>query len=161
MAYNGETFVTFLNGQLYLENEGVFGNFFGEQRKMIVDIISNTDQEKIKTLNSIGITTNNNIVSNGDSAWSVDSIIIPPTAVNASGQLTMIPATHFRMKEEALYADIPRDTNSPMAGTTAFKLINGRVMRGNCATIRLVNKSDQSVILYSVIIKSTASEMSK
>jgi hypothetical protein len=65
------------------------------------------------------------------------------------------------MKEEALYADIPRDTNSPMAGTTAFKLINGRVMRGQCATFRLKNNSSDAVILYSVIIKTIPSEMSK
>ena len=152
MAYNGETFVTFLNGQLYLENEGVFGNFFGENKDMVVDVISNIEQEKVKIFSAIGLTTNHNKTSLPDS-WYVDSIIVPTTDVNASGQLSEIASGRFRMKEEALYADVPRDINSPISGTTAFKLINGRVMRGQCATFRLKNNSNDAVILYSVIFK--------
>jgi hypothetical protein len=65
------------------------------------------------------------------------------------------------MKEEALYADVPRDINSPMQGSNKFKLINGRVMRGQCATFRLKNNSNDAVVLYSVIIKTIPSEQSK
>lgn len=160
MAYNGETFVTFLNGQLYLENDGVFGNFFGEQKSMVVDVISNIENEKVKIFSAIGLTTNHNKTSLSDS-WYVDSIIVPTTDVNAAGQLSEIAASGFRMKEEALYADIPRDINSPMQGSNKFKLINGRVMRGQCATFRLKNNSNDAVVLYSVIIKTIPSEMSK
>ena len=160
MANNGETFVTFLNGQLYLENDGVFGNFFGEQKSMVVDVISNIENEKVKIFSAIGLTTNHNKTSLPDS-WYVDSIIVPTTDVNAAGQLSEIAASGFRMKEEALYADVPRDINSPMQGSNKFKLINGRVMRGQCATFRLKNNSNDAVVLYSVIIKTIPSEMSK
>lgn len=157
MTNNGETLVTFMNGELYLENSNIFGYFFGEQKPMIVDVIANIEQEKVKVFNSIGLTTNLNLPD----GWFVESVIVPPTDQNPTGHYTTIPSSRFRHKEEALYADIPRDIYSPIQGTDMFKMVNGRVMRGQVVTFRLVNNTDRSVVLYSTIIKSNPSEMSK
>lgn len=159
----GETLVQFMRGNVYLDEDNVlFGNMFGEQQQMVVDVVANSEQEKEKVLLALGlVTNNNNIVAGSDANWYVESIKTPPTDVNVNGMATRIPATYFRIKEEALYADVPRDLNSPMSGTDFMKMANGRPMRGNSATIRLVNKSDKSVVLYSVIIKSLQSEQSK
>jgi hypothetical protein len=159
MSNLGETFVTFMNGQLYLENEGAYGDFFEEQKEMIVDVVSNAEQEKVKVFSALGLTTNHNKID--VDGWQVESITIPATDENAIGQLTNILNGAFRYKEEALYADIPRDLNTPMSGSDNQKKANGRVMRGQVAVFRLKNTADDSVILYSTIIKSIPSELSK
>jgi hypothetical protein len=160
----GDTLVSFMNGELWLENDNpLFNNFFGDQKEMIIDVVSNADFEKIKVFQEIGLSTNNNVYNpaNPDNSWSCPIITIPDTEINPNGQQSWIDASRFRQKEESIYADIPRNIKSKMAGTDLYKLVNGDVLRGQAMVVRLRNKNNSKVLLYSVITKFINSELSK
>ena len=129
--------VSFINGECWIEDDNVlYGNFFGQQREMIIDVVSNIDQEKEKVFQAVGISTNNNTYdpSNPEKSWDSPEITVPETDINNVGGLTRIKASKFRQKEEALYSDIPRNINTKMSGTETYKLANGDVMRtGLCS----------------------------
>lgn len=149
----GTTTVSFLDGQLYLENEGTYGEFYGIQRPQIVTVISNVDTEKKKVFTSLGLTTTAN-----KNNW-VAELTTPATDKRPSGGITHI--TNFTEKEEAIYADIMRDENTPMGGTALYKRVNGDSMRSDSLSVRLENNSDNKVVLYSAIVNSIPSEKSK
>lgn len=151
----GETMVSFMNGQLYLEGENTqFNNFFGVQYTMEVEVIDNTDFEKEKIFTSLALATNSNTGS-----WDVPTITVPSTDKNPIGQTSRINS--FTEKEEGLYADTKRDINSKMRGTQKYKLINGDRLRGQACIYRLRNTDTGQVALYSVIFRNISSEISK
>ena len=160
----GDTMVSFLGGQLYLEDDNVlYNNYFGTQYEMLVDVVSNADFEKVKVFQEIGLSTNNNRYNPlaPEASWDCPTVDIPATEINPLGQRTRINAKKFRQVEESIYAELPRNILSKRSGTEVQKLINGDVMRGQACVFRLRNASSKKVVLYSVITKWIPSEMSK
>jgi hypothetical protein len=152
----GETMLSFMDGQLYVEDANpVYNNFFGEQYVMEVDVIDNADFEKEKVFQAIALSTN----SNAGDFWDCPEIRTPISAKDPQGGLSLIRT--FREKEGNLYSETRRNLLTPMAGTTNYKLINGDAMRGQVCVYKLRNTSTDQVTLYSVIFRSMGSEISK
>lgn len=155
-GFLGETMLSFMNGQAYLEEDNpLFNNFFGVQYAMEVEVIDNADFEKEKVFQAIALATN----SNSGDYWDAPIITCPPSEHALNGCQTSI--VKFSCKEDGLYADTRRDIRTPMSGTDAYKLINGNPMRGQVCVYKLRNTSTGQVVLYSVIFRNISSEISK
>lgn len=154
----GNTMLSFMDGQLYVEGANpLYNNFFGDQYAMELDVIDNADFEKMKIYQALALSTNSNV---GD-FWDAPEVRTPESAKLPLGGLTVIRPGRFREKEGALYADVPRNMLTPMRGTDNFKMLNGDMMRGEVCVYKLRNTSTDSVQLYSVIFRNIPSEISK
>ncbi len=160
----GGSLLSFLKGQLYTHyTNDTHNEYYGQQHPMEVHVVSNKFQEKEKIFESVGLVTNNNVYNSSSPTefWEIYDIEIPATSVFPSGQHSYITPTMFEEKEESLYSDIKRNINSKMSGPELYKLINGNPMRGQACVLKLRNYSGNKVVLYSVMIKSIASEISQ
>lgn len=170
----GMTMVCWENGVPYLMNAGgaKMNNFFGRQYYQKVGVCGNGKAiNKMKVYNSLELSTNNNEINktgtrynnniNGSSAimpnyWhSLLGVYIPPTSEYISGMLSSIVPAMFRTKENGLFTYFARDLKTPVDKLDAWKIINGRELRGNCIEITLQNNADYYVYLLSVKINST------
>jgi hypothetical protein len=155
------TMIAFIGGQIYklFSDTENYGKFFGVQYSEIVTVVANKEKEKVKVLNALGLTTNLNNPKDPN-GWQVE-ITTPANVLNPTGMLTHIIPQNFQQREEmSIYSDVPKNENTKMIGNALYKRFNGEDIRGDCALIQLSNNSSQSVVLYSVIIKSTPSERS-
>lgn len=155
-------YVTFMNGNLWLHADTSTRNhLYGEQKPMIVQVPSNIGRGKIMVYDSIEISTTNNKYNetNPEKNWSA-IVETASDGISPNGQLSEVKSGMFKQKEGLLCSDILRDKNTLMAGSDNYKLFNGDVMRADSCLITLENESDEEVVMLSVMIKQSASEMS-
>lgn len=152
---NALVFVSFKDGNLYEHNSTLVprNNFYGIQYSSKVKFAANMDFPKIKTFMNIAVYSNKTFYSPNDT-----DITIPSSVNYPSGMRSRLLANAFRWKEGVSYASYLRDLLTPNA---ANPILTGRKLRGEVLVQQLQNDDTDAVTLYSVIVHSAESELSK
>jgi len=133
--------------------------FFGIKYKQQISATGNGNPLSVKIWESVEMLTNNNkLESNPAKNWSVVSATIPASKLYPLGMKTIIPASRFGNREGKLYAEFLKDQYTPMAGTTNYKLVNGRDMRGEAIEVLFENDDDKKVLVSHIKINSVESK---
>jgi hypothetical protein len=154
---NALVFINFKDGQLWEHNSLTAPrmNFFGEQYSMSIKFVSNINYPKVKIFNAIAINTNKTF-----SSPNIGDIQIPSSVTYPTGMTSRLLESKFTWKEGVSYSDYIRDSQTPNIATPELALLEGRHLRGEVLIQQIENSDTDEVILYSVIVHSTDSEMS-
>lgn len=151
-ASHGGELISFKDGELWHHyTNDLYNNFYGVQYDMEVDIVVNEAVTTIKTFN--------NITLNSNSKWEVSPVTIDANVNAPNGMTSIIPKARFRGKEGKLHADFLRDMSDPNYSNETLALLNGRKLRGEYATVKLINDDDYFVYLNSAIVHFTISNL--
>jgi hypothetical protein len=151
---SGETALTFLDGQLYVQNSNATrNNFFGSQYTSIVDIHANSIPDQIKVYESLNLIGTKQWVPDQDG----DIEISLPELMQSR-----LVAGKFKLQEGIYRSEFLRDAlvKDGIGGTTFEKsqLLKGRFLRGHQMRIRLRNDDTTEANLRIVTVKSNISE---
>lgn len=158
-SYGSNALVTlmFKDGELWEANSNQLrNNFFGVQYPSDVTFVSNTDYPKSKIFNAVAVYSNKTWASP-----ELGDITIPSSINYPQGMSSRLSFDKFRWKEGISYSNYLRDALTPNIASQQLALINGRRLRGEALVQRIENIDTEEVVLYSVIVHSTPSEMSK
>lgn len=157
MAIQGDQLVSLLNGELYLHDKGDYGNFFGEQLECGVDFVVNNEPDVKKLFWHIRVK-------------STDAVYTPPKGIEVyidqsiSPMVSELRENHFERLEGDYCADFRRnmvdkefDDIEPVELREVTALLKGMPLRGDYMVIKLRNKSNKNVTLYSVDTHSSIS----
>ena len=145
----GNDLFTFNSGNIWQQESGtVYNNFFGVQYSLKLRLYFSENPLNNKIFQSLAIDTNRTNYVGDNTRWIVTNMYTIPNDMYPQGMTTNIQM--LRPKEGKLYSAIPRDLNSPMAGTAAFKKLNGRVMRGEILVVEMECWHNESVTVKSV-----------
>jgi hypothetical protein len=161
---NAMVMVSFEDGALWKHNDPLAkrNNFYGVQYDMAVKFVANMDYLKVKNFAAIAVNASDSFSSpTYDVADGVYDIEIPSTPTYPQGMKSRLVASKFRWKEGVQYADYLRDGSTPNIATVEEALMGGRKLRGAILQQTLRNQSEEEVTLYSVIVHSVDSELSK
>lgn len=155
---NALTFVSFKDGALWEHNDQTVArnNFYGTQYSTKVKFVANTDYLTIKNFASVAIYSNK--------LWSspeIGSITVPASTGYATGMSSRLLPAKFRWKESVAYADYLRDANTPNFPTQEAALMGGRKLRGQVLIQEVENSDTDETVLYSVLVTSVPSPLSK
>jgi hypothetical protein len=155
---NALTFVSFKDGALWEHNDQTVArnNFYGIQYSTKVKFVANTDYLTIKNFASVAIYSNK--------LWSspdIGDITIPASTGYPIGMESRLLPAKFRWKESVAYADYLRDANTPNFPTQEAALMGGRKLRGQVLVQEIENSDIDETVLYSVLITSVPSPLSK
>jgi hypothetical protein len=155
---NALTFISFKDGELWEHNDQTVprNNFYGTQYSTKVKFVANQDYLTIKNYASVAIYSNK--------LWSspdIGDISIPASTGYPIGMASRLLSTKFRWKESVAYADYLRDANTPNFPTQEEALMGGRKLRGQVLVQEIENSDTDETVLYSVLINSVASPLSK
>ena len=150
MAIQGDLLVSFLNGELWLHDKGEYGNFYGEQLECGVDFVVNNEPDVKKLFWHIRVK-------------STDAVYTPPKGIEVyidqsiSPMVSELRENHFERLEGDYWADFRRnmvdkefDNIEPIELREVTALLKGMPLRGDYMIIKLRNKSNKKVTLYSV-----------
>lgn len=139
--------VSFKNGELWIHDRNpIHNNFYGTQYRTELTFVPHTDTQK-STFHTILIQgVQNDPLTNN---WFAEEVS------NDFGQLSRIKQPHFRLKENFWAASFLRDTTDT---TVVNPIINGRNLRGQELTIKLVNDSTESAYIQQIVTSVVASE---
>lgn len=139
----GQTFVSFLKGQLYIHNTGSPNTFYGKFQPESIKLVFNQNPETNKIYRRLRI--------NADTAnWKCPEygdIVVKKSPTFPLGMQTKIPQINLRDEEGFLFVDIPNNAGFP---ATLKNWINGEPMRGQALTVTLKNSEPGESNLYSV-----------
>lgn len=137
-------FFAFKNGRLWKMNSNLTrNNFFGVQYTSKITVIVNANPTQIKNFFSIRQKSNK--------AWSVPSIIIPPSEGKVNGMESTIKSGNFVvMNNGDFFADFLRDMTDPRFGTELQALFEGALLQGNYAIITFENESTEEIRTLSI-----------
>jgi len=157
MAIQGDLLVSFLNGELWLHDKGEYGNFYGEQLECGVDFVVNNQPDMKKLFWHIRVK-------------STDAVFTPPKGIEVyidqsiSPMVSELRENHFERLEGDYWADFRRnmvdkefDNIEPIELREVTALLKGMPLRGDYMIIKLRNKSNKKVTLYSVDTHSSIS----
>lgn len=157
MAIQGDLLVSFLNGELWLHDKGEYGNFYGEQLECGVDFVVNNEPDVKKLFWHIRVK-------------STDTVYTPPKGIEVyidqsiSPMVSELRENHFERLEGDYWADFRRnmvdkefDNIEPIELREVTALLKGMPLRGDYMIIKLRNKSNKKVTLYSVDTHSSIS----
>jgi hypothetical protein len=155
---NALTFISFKDGELWEHNDQTVprNNFYGTQYSTKVKFVANQDYLTIKNYASVAIYSNK--------LWSspdIGDISIPASTGYPIGMASRLLSTKFRWKESVAYADYLRDANTPNFPTQEAALMGGRKLRGQVLIQEIENSDTDETVLYSVLINSVDSPLSK
>jgi hypothetical protein len=155
---NALTFVSFKDGALWEHNDQTVArnNFYGIQYSTKVKFVANTDYLTIKNFASVAIYSSK-IWSSPD----IGDITIPASTGYPTGMASRLLPAKFRWKESVAYADYLRDANTPNFPTQEAALMGGRKLRGQVLVQEIENSDIDETVLYSVLITSVPSPLSK
>jgi hypothetical protein len=150
----GMNFITFMGGDLWIHNSDDVprANLYGEQKDVIVGIVSNEEPTKVKVFDSIGI--------DSDGMWEVSEVIIPPNLNYPQGMMSEIPVEHFKNRNGIWQAHFLRNMQTNQSTASVLDSLQGEELRGNeCyLTLKNVNNPDgEQVKLFRVEINCTSS----
>lgn len=138
-----DTMVAFMQGQLYLHNEGSLNTFFGETKDCSLSFSVNKLPIVSKRFASINIASTKNI-------WNAYFSILEN--VNYKEQFTVLKPTVISMRENMLYSDMPRNILD-RAGNTDYGLYyTGERMVGEAMEVLMTNSGSDEVLLGNVIV---------
>ena len=147
-----DTFVSWINGEIYLHNVGAYNFFYDKAHTQVIPIIANNGAKTDKLFQTIEVVSTEVF----DSPTDGDIFIMEEDAL-PQGMQSRLKAGQYRWKEGKYVAGFMRDVTTP--GVLADKIVNGRVLRGKVLCCKLHNDSDKSVVLKSVTIKGITSEL--
>jgi len=155
---NALTFVSFKDGALWEHNDQTVprNNFYGTQHSTKVKFVANQDYLTIKNYASVAIYSNK--------LWSspnIGDIKVPASTGYPIGMESRLLSAKFRWKESVAYADYLRDANTPNFPTQEAALMGGRKLRGQVLIQEIENSDTDETVLYSVLVNSVASPLSK
>jgi hypothetical protein len=155
---NALTFVSFKDGELWEHNDQTVArnNFYGTQYSTKVKFVANEDYLTVKNYASIAIYSNK--------LWSspnIGDIKVPASTGYPIGMESRLLPAKFRWKESVAYADYLRDANTPNFPTQEAALMGGRKLRGQVLIQEIQNSDTDETVLYSVLINSVDSPLSK
>jgi hypothetical protein len=155
---NALTFVSFKDGALWEHNDQTVArnNFYGIQYSTKIKFVANTDYLTIKNFASVAIYSSK-IWSSPD----IGDITIPASTGYPTGMASRLLPAKFRWKESVAYADYLRDANTPNFPTQEAALMGGRKLRGQVLVQEIENSDIDETVLYSVLITSVPSPLSK
>ncbi len=139
----GQTFVSFLKGQMYIHNTGSPNTFYGKFQPESIKLVFNQNPETNKIYRRLRInadTSNWKCPEYGD-------IVVKKSPTFPLGMQTKIPQINLRDEEGFLFVDIPNNAGFP---ATLKNWINGEPMRGQALTVTLKNSEPGESNLYSV-----------
>ena len=133
-----DTLVSFMNGQLYLHNQGNLNTFYGKVHGCSLTVPVNQYSSMMKRYSSIRMSTDKNI-------WNIEFRI--DEGVNYPNQKSILRPSILREKENAIYSDILRNIVS-RAGVEDLTLIhNGTRMVGEYMDVEISNETNEEVNL--------------
>jgi hypothetical protein len=139
----GQTFVSFLKGQLYIHNSGSPNTFYGKFQPESIKLVFNQSPEINKIYRRLRI--------NADTAnWKCPEygdVLVKKSPTFPLGMQSKIPQIRLRDEEGFLFVDIPNNAGFP---PSLKNWINGEPMRGQALTITLKNSEPGESNLYSV-----------
>lgn len=155
---NALTFISFKDGALWEHNDQTVArnNFYGTQYSTKVKFVANEDYLTVKNYASVAIYSNK--------LWSspnIGSITVPASTGYPIGMASRLLPSKFRWKESVTYADYLRDANTPNFPTQEAALMGGRKLRGQALIQEIENSDTDETVLYSVLINSVDSPLSK
>jgi hypothetical protein len=147
-----DTFVSWINGAIFLHNVGKYNNFYGVQHIQKIPVLCNNGAKIDKIFQTIEIVSTDiyDCPNDGD-IFIMDEDALP------QGMKSRLKAGQFKWKEGKYVAGFMRDVTTP--GNIQNKIINGRPLRGKVLCCILHNNSKNLVILKSVTIKGITSEL--
>lgn len=158
----GQSFFTFMNGNVWQENSLVSGstplylNRFGEQKSLIIETIGMLDDDKVKIFMTHEVHSN--------LSPTLVEIFIPATAMYPNGMYTYLKPGNYAYREGVFYANLKRDwyTKGVPVDNAAgnLQIATGRQMRGHVVRVRLTYTTTGYVKVYSTGIGMIPSEKS-
>ena len=129
----GQNMISFMGGDLWVHNsdKSPRANLFGEQKEVEVGVVVNTEPNKVKLLNSLGIQS--------DSEWEVISLVIPPTLNRPAGMYSKIPKEHFKKRNGVWRAHFLRNLKTNASSVTFTDAVKGEELSGHTAYMILRN----------------------
>jgi len=159
MWSNGNTYVEFTTGYLYLGNQTLnnttpnYNTFFDVLVDSKVTFISNEAPMLNKRWMTISVKSNGS-----DDPWSM--IIKIPANLSYTEMESRILSGNFQIREGYYMATYKKDLNSPNFASTQLALINGRDMRGYAAVhTATLNQENKKTTLFGAHINTVASEV--
>jgi hypothetical protein len=143
----GNDLFTFKSGNIWLQESGLYNNFYGVLYPMKLRLYFNEYPKDFKVFQAMIIDTINNKFdsSNPNARWMASKIYTLSSSEYPLGMLTDI--LMFTTKEGKLFAPIPFDTLTPGSQSTMWKKINGRNMRGSVLIVELECTTSQNVTI--------------
>jgi YVTN family beta-propeller protein len=135
---------SFLNGELWKHNAGVYNNFHGTQYSSQVNpvFVKAPGMQKNYTYIELG----------ADKVWGAPSI------TNKEGQETFINSNHFEKIQNEWFADIKQDINTPNMGSQDEALINGNFIQSDALNVLLeTSASDATKLKYITVYSNVIS----
>lgn len=153
---------SFVDGQIYrhYSDNVPYNNFYGVQYRSKIRLIHNSDPNKVKVFDTITVNSNRKWEATGENGDELN-IIVPANDQYPTGMASRIVSTKFKPREGQWVAEFIKDANSPGFTDPDRALINGRSLRGYICDVTLEIDSTEYVRMFSVIIKSTPSQLSK
>lgn len=135
LAHYGDTFISFIEGELWIENDpdpNKAGNFYDQEREPYIVVVVNNQPDKVKIFTSIK--------TQSDTVWAPSEdadIIVPANGVYTSDMESKLPITKFVPIESGFYSELLKNTQTPNMPSVEYALINGQPLRGYSAVIKL------------------------
>jgi hypothetical protein len=144
-SYQPETFakvtnqlLSFVGGSLYThESSGTYSTFYGTKRDVYIEPVFNEVMKNMKSWQNMAV-----VATHG---WGAERLLSEYRGAKTKQQ-SSISLTQFEQKEDAYYASIPNDINTPVV---SIPIINGNKMRSKA--LRCLMKLDPSVITLSLL----------
>lgn len=134
----GLWFVQFRGGKLYIAEEGaVAGTFFGAAKEPSIKFVVNPNPNTIKDWHNIEVLANDQ--------WIANPITAPANSLYLAGQQSRLKTARWSRYNGKWCADFLRDLSdpafnalTPTAVREATALMNGRVLKSNVLSIKLI-----------------------
>lgn len=137
-AFQGDTFISFMRGHLYLHNVGTANRFYNKQHGCNIEFVVNLPPYVSKSFSNIRISTTTNV-------WDVEFNI--PPKYNYGSQKSILKPTIMSWENNVLRSDIHSNIIN-RAGLEDIELLyRGHDMIGELMKVKLSNSDSSSVIL--------------
>lgn len=143
-AFQGDTLLSFMNGRLYLHNEGVNNTFYGQLHPCSVKFVINVPAGQSKRFANIRINSDNNI-------WDVE--FTTEDFVNYGLQKSILKPTIIREMNGRLHSDILGNIIQRNGVENLSLLHNGHDLVGEVLFVELSNDDNSDVVLGDCEVK--------
>jgi hypothetical protein len=143
-AFQGDTFVSFMDGELYLHNHGSKNTFYGQLQPCSLKCVINTPPYPSKRFNGIRINSTRNV-------WGVSFTI--EGKGNYGRMKSLLMPGIINWKDDRLYSGIHKNVIN-RAGVEDIQLLyTGHDMVGEILNVELSNNDNLDVILGEIEVK--------
>jgi hypothetical protein len=134
---------SFLEGNIYVDNEGTELNFNGQQKECLVGWTFNVGPNVTKEFLNLWIQS--------DKRWDVVDIKVNGN-INYPDMQSFLPADLFNAQEGYLVAPYRRDINDPRFTDQGVAYVNGRALRGYAANHIMTYSGEEKALLFNAAV---------